>query len=177
MARKRIYFLLPDVKRCKAVVEELRQNDVNEHDMHVVARDDIPLEGMNRASKLQKTELGHGLELGVGVGGIAGMLGGLLAVTFPPAGLVLGGGALMIAATTLAGAGFGSIVSALIASDIPNHELESFQTAIDFGELLVIVDVPTARVDDMISLIKLHHPEVEIGVASPDSHQAPSPVK
>jgi hypothetical protein len=171
--RRRLYFLVPDVEHCKAVVEEIKQNQISEQHIHVVANDDIPLEGMHRASKLQKSELGYGLEMGLGVGGIAGMLGGLLAVTFPPAGLALGGGALMIAASTLAGAGFGSIVSALIASDIPNHELEKFQTAVDFGQLLVIVDVPTPQVEDMISLIKLHHPEAEVGIASPNSSQAP----
>jgi hypothetical protein len=164
MSRHRVYFLVPDVETCHDVVQDLRQSQVPDTDIHVVARDDIPLEaGMHRASALQKTELSHGLEMGIGVGGMAGMLGGLLAVTFPPAGVVLGGGALILA-STLAGAGFGTIVSALIAGDIPNHELERFQTAIDIGEILLIVDIPTPAFDAIAALVKKHHPEAVIGV-------------
>lgn len=162
--RRRLYFMLPDVVHCQQLVVELQQASVTEHDIHAVAREDIPLKGLHEASVLQKTELMHGLELGIGVGGIAGMLGGILAVTFPPAGVVLAGGALLVLTTTIAGAGFGSIVSALIARDIPNHELEIFQTSIALGQILLIVDISKEQVDKITQLIKTTHPEAEIGI-------------
>ena len=165
--RRRLYFMLPDVVHCQQLVAELQQAGMAERDIHVIARDDIPLEGLHRASALQKTELVHGVELGEGVGGIAGMLGGILAITFPPAGVVLGGGA-MVLATTFAGASFGTIVSALIARDIPNHELEAFQTWIAEGQILLILDIPTAQVDEMSQLIRTTHPEAVIGVVKPE---------
>ncbi|RKZ78463.1 MAG: DUF1269 domain-containing protein [Candidatus Parabeggiatoa sp. nov. 1] len=157
--------MLPDAAHCKQLVAELQNVGITERNIHVVARDDIPLEGLHKASALQKTELVHGLELGVGVGGIAGMLGGILAVTFPPAGVILGGGALIVA-TTLAGASFGSIVSALIARDIPNHELEIFQTGVAAGQILLILDIPANKVDEMTQLIKTTHREAEIGIVN-----------
>jgi hypothetical protein len=166
--RRRLYFMLPDVEHCKQQVAELQEVGIVEHDIHVIARNDIPLDGLHKASALQKTELAHGLELGVGVGGIAGMLGGVLAVTFPPAGVILGGGAVILA-TALAGASFGSIVSVLIARDIPNHELEAFQARIGDGQILLILDIPTPRVDEIIQLIKTTHPEAQIGIVKPTS--------
>jgi len=169
--RRRLYFMLPDVEYCKQVVTELQTAGIDERYIHVIARNDIPLEGLHQASALQKTELAHGLELGASVGGIAGMLGGVLAVTFPPAGVVLGGGALVLA-TALAGASFGSIVSVLIARDIPNHELEDFQTTIAQGQILLILDITTNKVDQIKQLIKVTYPEAEIGVVKPNSTMA-----
>jgi hypothetical protein len=167
--RRRLYFMLPDVAHCKQLVTELQKANVPERDIHVVARNDIPLEGLHQASALQKTELAHGLELGAGIGGIAGMLGGVLAVVFPPAGIILGGGAIL--ASTLAGASFGTIVSALIARDIPNHELENFQAGIAQGHVLLILDIPTDSVDEIMQLIRTTHPEAEIGIVNPTTLQ------
>jgi hypothetical protein len=167
--RKRLYLMVPNVQSCQNIVADLRANFVPDNDIHVLAREDIPLEGLNQATSLQRTELAHGVEMGLGVGGVAGMLGGLMAVTFPPAGLVIGGGALLVLATTLVGAGFGSLLSVLIASDIPNHELETFQDSISRGEILLIVDVPNDAVESSANLIKFHHPEARIGMISASS--------
>jgi hypothetical protein len=161
--RRRLYFLLPDVAHCKALVADLRTQGISDNQIHVVARNDIELEGLHQATALQKTELAHGLEWGIGLGGIAGLLGGLLAVTFPPAGILLAGEAILLG-TTLAGAGFGAVVSALVAGDIPNHELDNFQDKIALGEILLLLDIPTPHVEMMMRLIKYHHPEAEIGI-------------
>lgn len=159
--RKRFYFMVPTVTVCHRIVTELQAVQIDKQAIHFLAREDIPLEDLHKASALQKTELTHGLELGIGIGGAAGMLGGLLAVAFPPAGLVLGGGALVLT-TTLIGASFGTIVSVLVARDIPNHELEVFQSRIAEGQVLLILDIPTQRVEEIVELVKTYHPEVAI---------------
>lgn len=167
--RRRLYFTLPDVTCCKQVVSELQtEQQLDSQHIHVIANEDISLEGLPEASELQKTELVHGAEVGATVGGAAGMLGGLLAVTFPPAGIVLGGGAMMVLATTLAGAGFGGIISALVARDIPNHELDEFQTALIQGQILLILDIQTKQVAEVCYLVKQSHPEVDIGIVDPE---------
>jgi hypothetical protein len=162
---RRLYFLSPNVESCRALVTDLVNAGVAHHHIHVIAEEGTPLGDLPRASTFDKTELGHALEWGLGLGGTAGMLSGLLAITFPPAGLVIGGGALI--AATAVGAGFGAIVSSLVAKDMPNHELERFEAAVDQGELLVLVDVHGAQVDEMFDLIRLTHPEAEIGVGKP----------
>jgi hypothetical protein len=169
--RRRLYFTLPDVDCCKQVVTELQAEQISSQHIHVIANENISLDGLPEANELQKTELVHGAEVGATVGGAAGMLGGLLAVTFPPAGIVLGGGAMMILATTLAAASFGGIVSALVARDIPNHELDEFQTALAQGHILLILDIPTKKVAEICHVVKQNHPEVNIGIVDPQNRK------
>ncbi len=163
---KRLYFTLPDIESCRSVVDEMLEAGVTEHHMHAVAGLGVDLEGLPKADLWQKSEFAHGLEAGIGVGGVAGFLGGLLAVTFPPAGLVLGGAAL-VAGTTVAGAGFGALVASLVAKDMPSHQLEAFENDIAQGKILLLVDVPRHRVKEFTELVKKHHPEAEIHVTTP----------
>ncbi len=162
---KRLHFLVPDVDTCRAIVEELAEFGIAERHTHVIASHTTPVRGLHEASFVQKSEFKHGIEEGLGVGGVAGLLGGLLVVTFPPAGLALGGGALLL--TTLAGAGLGGLVSALVAKDVPSRQLEVFEEAIAAGALLLLVDVPKAQADAVADLIRKHHPEAQIGVSRP----------
>ena len=160
---RRLYFMLPDAESCKALVADLEEHGVPERHLHVIGSLSQSLEGLPAAGVLQKTELVHGLEWGTSLGGVAGLLGGVLAVTFPPAGLVLGGGALL--AGTAAGAGFGALVSTLLSSHEHNHRLDSFEQGIEEGQLLLLVDVPRKDVPQIQKLILKHHPEAEVGVA------------
>nr|VFK44845.1 MAG: hypothetical protein BECKTC1821D_GA0114238_10226 [Candidatus Kentron sp. TC]VFK47127.1 MAG: hypothetical protein BECKTC1821E_GA0114239_10777 [Candidatus Kentron sp. TC]VFK57969.1 MAG: hypothetical protein BECKTC1821F_GA0114240_10216 [Candidatus Kentron sp. TC] len=162
---KRLYFLVPDVDTCRTIVNELKDFGIPESHTHVIGNHFTPLDGLHEASFLQKSEFTHGIEEGLGVGGAAGLVGGLLAATFPPAGLVLGGGALLV--STLAGAGLGAVISAIVAKDIPNRKLEAFEDAISEGELLLLVDAPKRRINKLMDIIRGHHPEVEIGMTTP----------
>nr|VFK53070.1 MAG: hypothetical protein BECKTUN1418F_GA0071002_101626 [Candidatus Kentron sp. TUN]VFK53818.1 MAG: hypothetical protein BECKTUN1418E_GA0071001_101826 [Candidatus Kentron sp. TUN]VFK59546.1 MAG: hypothetical protein BECKTUN1418D_GA0071000_11049 [Candidatus Kentron sp. TUN] len=162
---KRLYFLVPNVDTCKAIVNELNEFGIPDSHTHVIGNQFTPLDGLHKASFLQRTEFTHGVEEGLGVGGAAGLIGGLLAATFPPAGLILGGGALVLSA--LAGAGLGAVVSAIIAKDIPSRKLEAFEDAINAGQLLLLVDVPKKQVKSLIDIIHKHHPEIEIDETAP----------
>jgi hypothetical protein len=162
---RRLFFLLPDTNLTRAVVSELEAAGVPHNHLHVIASVARELEDLPEATVWQKTELAHGIELGVGLGGTAGLLGGVLAVAFPPTGLVLGGGALV--AMALAGAGVGGLVSALMSSHDHNHDLDGYQDAIERGEILLLVDVPKKQVDHVKATILEHHPEAKIGVARP----------
>ncbi|MEA3274160.1 MAG: DUF1269 domain-containing protein [Pseudomonadota bacterium] len=158
---RRLYVLLPTEESCRAVVEELEDADIPASHLHVIAGLSHELKDLPEASVWQRTELAHGIEWGVGLGGVAGLLGGLLVVAFPPAGVVLGGGALL--AGTAAGAGFGALVTALLGSQEHNHRLDTFQRALAAGELLLLVDVPRQRENAVRATILKHHPEAEIG--------------
>ncbi|MGC1953848.1 MAG: DUF1269 domain-containing protein [Gammaproteobacteria bacterium] len=162
---RRIYFLLPDVERARQVVDELLLARIEEHHIHVLAKEGIPMENLPQASFLQRSDFVPALERGVAVGGGAGLLAGLVAVTFPPAGMVLGGGALL--GIALAGAGMGAWISSMIGVDVPNRQLKAFTDAVERGEILMLVDVPKARVGEIEDLVKSHHPEVDIGGTEP----------
>lgn len=157
---RRVFVVLPNEVSCKAVVDELLELGIARSHLHVVAGLSHKLEDLPEAGVWQKTELAHGIEWGVGLGGIAGLLGGLLAVTFPPGGIVLGGGAVL--AASAAGAGMGGVVTALLGSQEHNHQLDVFHQAIAAGEVILMVDVPKRQVDQVGACILGHHPEAKI---------------
>jgi hypothetical protein len=163
--RRRLYFLVPGVDVAHKIVNELLLLRIDCDHMHIVARDGTPTGDLPEATILQKTDLIEAAERGVAVGGATGMVAGLLAVSFPPAGLILGGG--MVAATMLAGAGFGAWVAGMIGVNLPNRELAAYEQAIQNGAVLMMVDVPKERVHEIERLIQEHHPEAQIGGTEP----------
>ncbi len=163
--RRRLYFLLPDVQTGKQVVNELLLARIEERHIHVLAKEGVEMEDLPAANLLQKSDFVHGVEQGVAVGGATGILAGLIAVTFPPAGLVLGGGAIL--ATTLAGAGMGAWLSGMIATDVPNSRLKEFEAAIAEGQILMMVDVAKEQVDSVSESVKKHHPEADMHGTEP----------
>jgi hypothetical protein len=163
--RRRLYFLVPSVDMAHKIVDELLVARVEVGHMHVVARDGTPMGDLPEASILQKTDLIEATERGLAVGGTTGLLAGLMAVSFPPAGMILGGG--MIAAAAFAGAGFGAWASGLIGVNLPNREIKQFEEAIAAGSVLMMVDVPKDRVHEIERLIQEHHPEAQIGGTEP----------
>lgn len=158
---RRLYVLLPTETVCHAVVAELEAAGLPASHLHVIAGLTHDLRNLPEANVWQRTELAHGIEWGVGLGGVAGLLGGLLAVAVPPAGIVLGGGALLAGAA--AGAGFGALVTALLGSQEHNHRLDAFRRALADGELLLIVDVTRRQEAAIRDTILRHHPQASIG--------------
>jgi hypothetical protein len=65
------------------------------------------------------SDLVPALQRGTAAGGAAGLLAGVAAVTFPPAGLTLGGGALL--GLTAFGAGFGAWMSSMVGIGLPSR--------------------------------------------------------
>ena len=88
---RRIYFLVPSVASAKAIVDELLLARIEERRIHIVAREGTPLEDLPEAGVVQRSDLVPALEKGVAAGGLSGLLAGALAVSFPPAGQVIGG--------------------------------------------------------------------------------------
>ncbi len=162
---RRIYFTLPDLEVTHKVVDELLLARIEERHIHVIAKDGCPMEDLPEASLLQKSDFVPALERGVALGGATGILAGLVALAFPPAGLALGGGAVLSIA--LAGAGVGAWLSSMIGVDVPNSRLKDFEEAIEKGEFLMLVDVPKDRVDEIDEMVKQHHADAEIGGTEP----------
>ncbi len=171
---KRLYFLIPSVNSAKQIVDELLLARIEERHIHIVAKDHTPLEDANlpEAGLLEESDFVPALERGLAVGGATGLLAGVAAVTFPPAGLILGGGAIL--ATSLLGAGMGGWVGSMIGVSVPNTQLDKFHDALEQGQMLMMIDTPKARVDEIGELIKSHHPEAHIeGTEDPTYHVFP----
>jgi hypothetical protein len=155
--RRRLYFMVPDVMGARQIRNELLLNRIEDGHIAVMARHGVPLTGMHEASILQTTDFVHGAETGLAVGGGIGIVAGLIAVSFPPAGVDLQ--LVTILLTALMGAAFGAWVASMVASSIPNSRLKTFESAIAAGHVLMMVDVPSGRVAEIRKLIASHHPE------------------
>lgn len=162
----RIYFLVPNVASAKAIVDELLLARIEVRHIHVIAREGTPLESLPEAGLAQRSDLIPAIEKGVAAGGLTGLLAGALAVTFPPAGLVLGGGAVLSLAAF--GAGFGAWMASMVGVDLPSSRLEKFESAVQAGELLMMVDVPRARIEAIEAAVLRHHPEAELEGTEPN---------
>ncbi|MCC5856608.1 MAG: ammonium transporter [Ectothiorhodospiraceae bacterium] len=162
---RRIYFLVPTLDLTRTLVDELLLARVEERHIHLIAKDEQQMDDLPTASVLQRTDLIPALEKGLTIGGATGAIAGLVAVTVPPAGLVLGGGAVL--GITLAGAGVGAWAASMIGAGAPNSQLRRFEQAIDQGQILMMVDVPKRRVEEIEELIRSHHPEVRIRGTEP----------
>ena len=162
---RRIYFLLPDLKTAGTVTDELLLARIEERHIHVIAREGTELGDLPKASLLQTSDVIPAVERGLAVGGATGILAGVAAVTFPPAGVVLGGGAIL--ATALAGSGIGAWMASMIGVDVTNSQIKQFEENVEKGEILFLVDVPKARVEEIEKMVKSHHPEADIEGTEP----------
>jgi MFS family permease len=158
--RRRLYFLLPNVARARQVVDELLLARIDDHHIHVMAREGTTLGDLPAASLLQRSDFVHGIEIGLSVGGATGVLAGLIAIAFPPEGIELGGWTLLV--TALAGSIIGAWVAGMIGTDIPNSQLKTFESAVAAGQILMMVDVPKEKVETVTNMIRKHHPEADM---------------
>ena len=149
--------MLPDTRSARQIRDELLLARIEDSHIHVKAREGTSLEGMHEASILQTTDFVHGAETGLAVGGGIGIIAGLVAVFFPPAGIDLQ--LVTILLTALIGAAFGAWVASMVASSIPNSRLKTFESAIAAGHILMMVDAPSGRVEEIKKLIASRHPE------------------
>ncbi|AHI75104.1 hypothetical protein [Burkholderia thailandensis] len=162
---RRIYVMLPDTQTARSIVDELLLKRIGWRHIHVLASDKVPLEDLPEASIAQSSDLRQALARGAAAGGITGALAGLAAIASPTAGLTIAGGA--VVALTLAGAGFGAWMGSMIGVSVPSSRLERFKSAIERGEILMMVDMPRDRVEEIDNLIKGHHPHASVEGVDP----------
>ena len=162
---RRLYFLIPNVDSAKTIVDELLLARIEERHIHIAAADHHVLTEANlpEANLLQESDFVPAVERGLAVGGATGVLAGIAAVAIPGVGLA--GGAIL--GIGLAGAGVGAWVSSMIGISAPSSRLTEFEEAIEAGQLLMMVDVPKERVDDISTLVRSHHPEAHIEGTEP----------
>lgn len=158
--RRRLYFLFPNVEVVRKVVDELLLARIDEGHMHVLAKDGTDMKGLPEANIFQKSDLVHGMEMGLAIGGATGFVAAMIAMFFTEGGLPLGVGGIFT--MTLAGAFMGVWVSGMIAGDVPNTQLKAFEAAIRSGDILMMVDAPKQRVNEITELVKSHHPEADV---------------
>ena len=162
---RRLYFLMPDITSTHNLVNELLLSHVEERHIHVIAKEGTPMEELPEASFLQSSDFVPAIERGLTLGAITGVLCGLVAMTFPPAGLVIGGGAVF--AMGAAGAGVGGLLSSMVGISLSSSRLKKFEDAVNEGKFLLLIDVARTRVEEVEEIVKSHYPEADIEGTEP----------
>ena len=163
--RKRLYFMLADCPSARRMLDEMLLLRIEERHMHFLAKRGTLPHDMPEASVLQKTDIVHGAQMGLAIGGVAGTLGGVLVVLHPPGGVSLQLVTILI--TALLGGLFGAWVSSMVGTQVPNSKLKAFHADIARGKVLMMVDVPFGKTQAIREQIAQRHPEAEFGGMEP----------
>lgn len=155
--RLRMYVTLPDVASARSLANDLLLARIEHRRMHFLARRGTDLGELNEASYLDKTDAVHGAFVGLVLGGIMGALVGAALVNYPPEGVSIRMVAVLVAA--LVGAVLGVWVAAMVGLQVPNSRLRAFQRDLEEGQILLMLDVPSGRHDEVHDIIARRHPE------------------
>jgi hypothetical protein len=154
--RERLLFLLPNVKEAQSSMRHLLLARIDDRHIHVLAKDSIDLEDLPGASVGQRSDYFHAMALGIVVGGTTGIIGGLAAYYLTPGiNVDLSGIGLM----ALLGSVFGIWISGMIGTDVPNSAFRKFAKDIEKGRILMMVDVPKARAEEIRQMMHKRHPK------------------
>ena len=155
--RLRMYVTLPDLSSAKKLADDLLLARIEDRHMQFLARRGTDLGELHEASYLQKTDAVHGAMMGMVIGGVVGICVGLALVHFPPGGMSIQLVAVLIAA--IVGALLGTWIAGMVGLQVPNSRLKGFDTEIQEGKILLILDVPASRYEEIRAIIARTHPE------------------
>lgn len=155
--RLRMYMTLPDLASARRLANDLLLARVEDKHMHFLARRGTDLGELHEASYLQKTDTVHGAFTGFVTGGVMGVVVGALLVNFPPAGVTLQMGAVLVSA--IVGAVLGTWVASMVGLQVPNSRLKGFEKDIEEGKILLMLDVPSSHYQQVHDVIARTHPE------------------
>lgn len=165
---RRIYWLIPDVASARRTVDELLLARVPVQHIHSFGHEGMNLAGLHPANVFQTTDVIYAAEAGLLIGGTVGIVAGLLVAMFYP----LGVGAWewgMVAVLGVMGALIGAWSSSMIGISMPSHRLKRFEAAIEQGQILLMVDVPSLQVKEIEALLLASHPEAHFEGEDPDT--------
>jgi len=160
-----MYVTLPDVQSARLLANDLLLARIEDRHMHFLARRGTDLGELHEASYLHKTDTVHAAFVGLVLGGALGALLGAFIVKFPPGGLSMDLVAVLIAAVV--GAGLGMWISSMVGLQVPNSRLKNFEPDIEAGKVLLMLDVPAGRYEQVRDIIARTHPEAIDGGNEP----------
>ena len=151
--RLRMYVTLPDVASARQLANDLLLARIEDRRMHFLARRGTDLGELHQASYLQKTDaVNAAFRGGVIGGGMGALIGGVIVFTMNTQ-LV----AVLIGA--LVGVVLGAWVSSMVGLQVGNTSLKDFEQEISDGKILLMLDVPASRYEEIRAIIARTHPE------------------
>jgi F0F1-type ATP synthase assembly protein I len=157
MMNRRLYFMLPNVASAEKTADDLLLARIEDRRMHFMAKPGTHLGRLHEAGYSIRNDLLRGAEVGLVSGALLGLVIGAVLYVTQPVGIILQP-IIVLAMAVLFGL-FGAWSSSMIGIALPNAQLSQFEEEIEQGKVLLIVDVPRDRVDDIRTLLGRTHPE------------------
>jgi hypothetical protein len=148
---------MPDHASARRILDDLLLAHIEFRHIHFLAKRGTSMDGLHEANVLQKTDIVHGAKLGTVLGAALGCIAGGLLIWFPPTDGIPQ--VIAVGVATIGGAVFGAWTSSMAAAAVPNSRLKRFESAIEEGKILLMVDVPEHQVEDIHALLSRVHPE------------------
>ncbi len=156
--KQRIYWLLPDLASAERAMTDLLEAGMETRRIHFSGRDGLDMTGLHAANVLQTSDVLDAAHRGLVLGAITGTGAGFIGAFYFP---IVGDGPQweIAALLVLLGGIVGAWSSSMIGISIPSPRLERFQSAIDQGQILLMVDVHPSHAQAVASLLNAAHPE------------------
>lgn len=155
--RRRLYFVLPDLASAIQTSNDLLLAKIGDEHLHFLGRRGMSLGNLHEASYLQKSDVVRGAEMGFVVGGVLGTLVGTWLYLTQPTGTPFELAVILFSAVI--GSLFCAWAGSLVAVSTPNSRLARFGKDMDEGRILLMVDTPGPRVEEITALVAQRHPE------------------
>jgi hypothetical protein len=164
--RHRLYFVEPNLQAAQQAMNDLLLARLEERYIHCLSKRGAPMDGLHEANVLQKTDVVHGGQLGLVIGGAAGLIVGIILVISPPGGVSLQ--LFTVLFMGLGGAFFGMWAATLSAASVPNSRLLAYAKDVEEGRYLFMIDVPSRRLEEIREMIERRHPEATKTAEEPE---------
>jgi len=155
---RRLSFLLPDEVRAEAVVDELHRSNIANRSIRALANQQHTLENMPKASWATRHNWGGRIESILWHGNLWLFFISLVLLV---AALVSGdyGAAVILSLLML----LSFVAGEQFVEKLPTTHLDNFTSAIQHGAVLLMVDVPFYRVNEIVDKVHRHYPEAQLG--------------
>jgi hypothetical protein len=155
--RKRIYWLLPDLASAREAMNDLLLARIENRHIHFLAREGADMSGLHEANVLQSSDLVRSAQMGLVLGAAVGAAAGALLAVSPLAGEWSKPG--VVGALAAAGSAFGAWSASMIGASMPSRRLQRFEAAVAHGNILLMVDTPSLRINEIEAMLHARHPE------------------
>ncbi len=164
--RHRLYYLQSDSANARRTLDDLLLARIEERHIRFMT-DGRPLaEGLPEASLFHKTDALRAASLGMLCGVGLGLGLALLLLNYFQ---LQEFSALVFLVSTMLGMLFGGWAASLIGVAVPGATLRKFQPELAKGRILLIVDVPARRLQELEQMLQQRHPEMQF--CGEDAHR------
>ena len=158
----RLYLVVPNMDKTTEILKKLWEQKTMAEGIHIVVKDfdHVGSKQLLESGIFKTSDVVGALLRGSIAGGLLGMAVGLVLMKFPPQEFSFGIGSTL--ALSLFGILFGAWASSLIGVSILNPTVEKIKNAAETGSLIMLIDLPKTKEDEVTNFIKSYYPETTL---------------